>query len=254
MDNTDAQTLDLNVDNYLSIQNGGTDVDLNRFLDNTDDQSLTLDGTTLTLENGGSVDLSPYAGQNTDSQQLTLADDELALQNGGTVDLSGYLDNTDAQTLDLNVDNMLSIQNGGADIDLNRFLDNTDNQALTLDETTLTLEDGGSVDLTTFLDNSDEQTLAEVLSQGADANATAITNLADPTSDQDAATKAYVDTQLAAQTDYNEDGNINLEVLTESEALDINYDLGAGDPIRKKFQSGPILQTNCLWYPHQTRI
>lgn len=229
LDNTDAQTLDLNVDNYLSIQNGGTDVDLNRFLDNTDDQSLTLDGTTLTLENGGSVDLSPYAGQNTDSQQLTLADDELALQNGGTVDLSGYLDNTDAQTLDLNVDNMLSIQNGGADIDLNRFLDNTDNQALTLDETTLTLEDGGSVDLTTFLDNSDEQTLAEVLSQGADANATAITNLADPTSDQDAATKAYVDTQLAAQTDYNEDGNINLEVLTESEALDINYDLGAGD-------------------------
>ena len=41
--------------------------------------------------------------------------------------------------------------------------------------------------------NTDNQTLNEVLVQGNDAGGSAITNLADPTAAQDAATKAYVD-------------------------------------------------------------
>lgn len=44
-------------------------------------------------------------------------------------------------------------------------------------------------------------TLTAVLGQGADANASAITNLADPSLAQDAATKAYVDTADAVAVD-----------------------------------------------------
>lgn len=260
---TDAQELTLTGSN-LSIS-GGNSVDLSSLSGGTgtDDQALSLTDNTLTLEDGGTVDLSSYLDNTdtqlteaqvdafvanngylttaTDDQAISLTDNTLTLEDGGSVDLSGYLDNTDAQTLDLNVDNMLSIQNGGADVDLNRFMDNTDNQSLTLDETILTLEDGGSVDLTTFLDNSDdqelalspgnllsitnvdaqvdlnrfmdntdEQTLAEVLGEGADANALAITNLADPIDDQDAATKAYVDSEITAISTINESGNFEL--------------------------------------------
>ncbi|MEQ8473325.1 MAG: hypothetical protein RIC35_19165 [Marinoscillum sp.] len=158
---SDDQAISLD-GNILTLEDGGT-VDLSAFLDDTDDQALILDGTTLTLENGGSVDLSPYAGQNTDNQMLSLTDDELALQNGGTVDLSAYKDNTD-------------------------------NQMLTLSSNTLTLEDGGAdIDLSVYLDNTDEQNLSNVLGNGTDANASNITNLADPVSAQDAATKNYVD-------------------------------------------------------------
>ena len=158
---SDDQVISLD-GNILTLENGGT-VDLSAFLDDTDDQALILDGTTLTLENGGSVDLSPYAGQNTDNQMLSLTDDELALQNGGTVDLSAYKDNTD-------------------------------NQVLTLSSNTLTLEDGGAdIDLSVYLDNTDQQNLSNVLGNGTDANASNITNLADPVSAQDAATKSYVD-------------------------------------------------------------
>jgi hypothetical protein len=61
------------------------------------------------------------------------------------------------------------------------------------------------VDLNTAkVTNTDNQTLAQVLSQGNDANGFPITNLADPTIDQDAATKGYVDS--------NDDDSQNLSL------------------------------------------
>src|SRR5690606_15507628 len=85
----------------LTLEDGGTQsVDLRAYLDNTDDHGISLAGNTLTLEDGGTVDLSPYL-DNTDDQQIadfsisgnTLT---LTLEDGGTqsVDLSAYL--TDA--------------------------------------------------------------------------------------------------------------------------------------------------------------
>jgi len=63
----------------------------------TDDQTLSLTGNTLAIEDGNSVDLSGYL-DNTDDQQLSLSGNTLTLEDGGTVDLSAYLDNTDDQT------------------------------------------------------------------------------------------------------------------------------------------------------------
>ncbi len=63
-------------------------------------QTLTLAGNILDISNGNNVDLSLYL-DNTDNQDLTLAGNTLSLTNDGTtIDLSGYLDNTDDQTVD----------------------------------------------------------------------------------------------------------------------------------------------------------
>jgi hypothetical protein len=94
LDNTDSQTLSINgsdltisggntitipagsddqqltlVSNDLTLEDGGTPIDLTPYLDNTDNQTLSLGGNTLSLTNGGSVDLSPYV--NTDAQEIT---------------------------------------------------------------------------------------------------------------------------------------------------------------------------------------
>ncbi|MFS4417684.1 hypothetical protein ACKWCC_13320, partial [Maribacter sp. 2307ULW6-5] len=87
-------------------------VDLNPFLDNTDDQQITAfsldnatDVLTLTLEDGGTqtVDFTAVlAAAGTDDQALSLAAGNiLTLEDGGTVDLTPFLDNTDNQNLSI---------------------------------------------------------------------------------------------------------------------------------------------------------
>ncbi|NJB38190.1 hypothetical protein HCO57_16435, partial [Croceivirga sp. JEA036] len=208
---TDDQALSLAAGNILTLEDGGT-VDLTPFLDNTDDQAITafsLDNATnvltITLENGGTqtVDLSNLDNAGTDDQALSLAAGNiLTLEDGGTVDLTPFLDNTDDQAITAfsldNATNVLTItlENGGTQtVDLSN-LDNagtddqtatevaitdaagnftstdvegalaelatnsTDDQALSLAAgNILTLEDGGTVDLTPFLDNTDDQAI-----------------------------------------------------------------------------------------------
>ena len=55
---------------------------------NTDAQTLSLSSNTLSLANGGSVDLSSYV--NTDAQTLSLSNDTLSLVNGGSIDLRSF--------------------------------------------------------------------------------------------------------------------------------------------------------------------
>ena len=146
--NTDDQALSLASGNILTLEDGGT-VDLTPFLDNTDDQAITafsLDNTsnelTLTLEDGGTqtVDFSTVlAAAGTDDQNLTLTGDNLSIEDGNSVDLSGYMDNTDDQALSLATGNILTLEDGGT-VDLTPFLDNTDNQ------------DASEVDLGTSVD------------------------------------------------------------------------------------------------------
>ena len=68
-------------------------------------------------------------------------------------------------------------------------------QDLQLNGNILTITNNGSatnIDLSPYLDNTDDQTLAEVLTISNDAGSTQIKNIADPTDNQDAVTKAYV--------------------------------------------------------------
>jgi hypothetical protein len=163
---TDDQNLTLS-GNTLGIEDGNT-VDLTPYLDNTDDQNLTgatLTGTTLQIdiENGSSanVDLSSLVG--TDDQALSLSGNTLTLEDGGTVDLTPYLDNTDNQQItDFSLTGntlTLTLENGGTqDVDLSGYV-STDDQNLTLSGNTLGIEDGNTVDLTPYLDNTDDQNL-----------------------------------------------------------------------------------------------
>ena len=53
--------LNLNLSgNILSIQNQGSTVDLSTYLDNTDNQTLSLSGTSLSISNGNSVDFTNW--------------------------------------------------------------------------------------------------------------------------------------------------------------------------------------------------
>jgi len=80
--------------NILSITNNGaaTPVDLGTYLDNTDSQTLSLAGATLSILNGNNVDLSGIGG-GTDSQTLSLTNNTLAISNGNSLDLSKYESN-----------------------------------------------------------------------------------------------------------------------------------------------------------------
>ncbi|MEM8962282.1 MAG: hypothetical protein AAGD38_12435 [Acidobacteriota bacterium] len=125
LDNTDNQVLSLNGNDLELTSDDGTDVvDLSSFLDDTDDQMLSLSDTTLQLtsdDGTDSVDLSGFLDDTTiDNQVLSLSGDTLSLTSDDgtdTVDLSPYLDDSDEQTLSLSGDTV-TISESDSSIDL----------------------------------------------------------------------------------------------------------------------------------------
>ncbi len=120
VDGTNGQVLQTNGSGILSWNT----------LSDNDNQTLSLMTNTLSLTNGGSVDLSGYV--NTDNQTLSLTTNTLSLTNGGSVDLSGYI-NTDNQDLTLS-NHTLSLTNDASTVNLAayaneniRLLQDTDN-------------------------------------------------------------------------------------------------------------------------------
>lgn len=132
----------------IYITSGDTGISLSKYLDNTDDQIISISEDTIYLEDGGSIvlpELPPEVDMDSTNeiQILSLSGDTLYLTMGGTVDLSTYLDNTDDQILSL-INDTLSLEDGG-NVSLVTYLDNTDDQLLSISNDTISLEDGGSV-------------------------------------------------------------------------------------------------------------
>ncbi|NOQ27022.1 MAG: hypothetical protein GQ564_16800 [Bacteroidales bacterium] len=211
--NTDNQDLTLS-GTTLTLTGDATTVDLSSLQDgyeaNTDAQTLSLSGTDLTIVGGNTLDVSSIQDgydANTDNQDLTFSGTTLTLTGDATtVNLSslqdGYEANTDAQTLSLSGTDLTIA--GGNTLDVSSIQDgydaNTDNQDLTLSGTTLNLTgDGSSVDLSGLQDGTgtDDQTLSEILAINTSAGTHKISNVVDPTLNQDASTKKYVDDQIA---------------------------------------------------------
>ncbi|SIR38549.1 hypothetical protein [Maribacter ulvicola] len=102
---SDDQQLDL-TGNILSIENDPNTYDLSTYL-----QTLSINNRTISLTNGGSVEL-PAGTVNTDNQSLALTGNTLAITGGNSVNLNKYLDNTDEQQLSI-VGNRISLTDGG---------------------------------------------------------------------------------------------------------------------------------------------
>ncbi len=166
---TDNQTLSLSGTN-LSIDDGNT-VDLSSLQDGTTDadanptnelQTISLNGSTISLSNnGGSVNL-PTGTTDTDNQTLSLSGTNLSIDDGNTVDLSSLQDGTtdadanptnELQTISLN-GSTISLSNNGGSVNLPTGTTDTDNQNLSLSGTNLSIDDGNTVDLSSLQDGT----------------------------------------------------------------------------------------------------
>lgn len=166
--------------NNLTLSKGGGTVSLASFMDNTDGQTLTIAGSTLTISGGNSVTLPSGGGPNYDNdstneiQTVTLNANNLMLSNGGgTVSLASYLDNTDAQAISFNGDT-LYLSNGGW-VYLGAYT-NTDAQALSLSGNTLSISGGNSITLPGSTVNLDNDSTNELQNLSVSGNTLSISN------------------------------------------------------------------------------
>jgi len=141
----------------LQLDGGGSSSGVN--IDELDKQKLSLRNDTLFLTNGGSVKLPKGSSGGTGvAQTLTLTGSSLSISDGNSVNLSSI--DTDDQQLSLD-GNVLSLTNGGS-VKLSQDIVSTDDQKLELKGSTLLIEDGNKVDLSTL--NTDKQTIDAKLS------------------------------------------------------------------------------------------
>ena len=83
----------------------------------SDNQTLSLNGSTLSIEDGNSVDLSPI---NTDDQAISLNSNTLSLEDGGSVDLSAFANENTRIVQDADGDTKVQVEEA-ADEDVIRF-------------------------------------------------------------------------------------------------------------------------------------
>ena len=117
----------------------------------SDTLDVLWDSDLLQIGSAAAVDLSNLRSP---PQQLILTGDQLILENGGTVDLSPYRHSSDLQ-LQLE-GNILRLDNG-SNVDLSVFMDSP--QQLRLEGTVLSLDQGGSVDLNRLSQSTPPQKL-----------------------------------------------------------------------------------------------
>ncbi|MCE5347070.1 MAG: complement C1q tumor necrosis factor-related protein [Bacteroidales bacterium] len=152
----EIQDIQLSGDLLTITKNGASSgVSLNKYLDNTDAQTLTLNSTDnkLTISGGNSADLSKFV----QSLSFNPANNQLSISSVATpVDLSSLKNDADAdpanEIQDLNLTgNKLSItgKTNPSEINLSGYLDNTDSQTLSYSATdnSLAISGGNSVSL-----------------------------------------------------------------------------------------------------------
>lgn len=152
--------------------------------DNTDSdatneiQDLSLIGSTLKITNNATateINLAPFSGTNTDEQTLILVGTDLSITNGNLVDLSPLQDGVNDADADATneiqqislIGSTLEISDDASTVDLSGFYDNTDAQTLSLVGTEVSISGGNTIDVVGIQDgfeaNTDTQlTEAEV--------------------------------------------------------------------------------------------
>lgn len=162
----EIQDLQLN-GNILTITLNGTptQIDLGPYLDNKDEQDLSLSDNTLSLTgDASSVDLAKYI-DNSDNQNLVLTGDVLSIEGGtGSVDLGDYMDDADAdpnnefQILSLSNDTIYLSDGGFIKLPFDQVIDNDNDpmneyQLITISNDTIFLSNGGFIKLSESQDN-----------------------------------------------------------------------------------------------------
>ena len=138
--------------NTITLSNGGGSFTLPTFTD-TDQQSLSLIGNTLSISNGNSVTLPAYVDI---PQTISQSENTITLSNGGgSFNLPTFIDTP--QTIS-QIGNTVTLSNGGGTFTLPTFTD-TDEQSLSLTGNTLSISNGNSVSLPTYVDTP--QTLSQ---------------------------------------------------------------------------------------------
>ncbi len=161
---SDAQKISFSdVTNILSLENGGT-ADLSKFATDIDPanelQSLSILGNFISISDGNSIEL-PSGITGADDQKVSFDDatNVLTLEDGGTADLSKFAADIDPanelQSLSI-LGNFISISDGNS-IELPSGITGADDQKVSFDDATnvLTLEDGGTADLSKFTTDID---------------------------------------------------------------------------------------------------
>jgi hypothetical protein len=172
---SDDQTLSISGTN-LSIEDGNT-VDLSAIQDGVNDadsdptneiQTLSFDAGSneISISGGNSITI-PTGGTDADAdptnelQNLSFSGTSLSIDNGNSVDLATLQDGTEdadadpmneIQSLSLS-GSTLSLSNGGGNVNLPT---SSDDQNLTFSGTTLSIEDGNTVDLATLQDGTED--------------------------------------------------------------------------------------------------